>query len=75
MANCKYCGKWSGIFDIEHFDCAQAAAQGKTLETFVPLMPSRPLTASGVFWAVFGALWAFGVTAGIIAAICRALLG
>ena len=25
MATCKYCGKWSGLFDDEHLDCAEQA--------------------------------------------------
>jgi len=24
MATCKYCGKWSGLFEDEHLDCASA---------------------------------------------------
>jgi hypothetical protein len=74
MATCKFCGKWSGLFDDQHLDCALAAAQGKTLESFTEIAPPRPLTAVTIFWTVFGALWAFGLTAGIVAAILRELL-
>jgi len=28
VATCKYCGKWSDLFDNEDFDCAQAAKEG-----------------------------------------------
>jgi len=31
MATCKYCGKWSGLFENEHLDCAaahEASVQG-----------------------------------------------
>ena len=71
---CKHCGKWSGWFVDEHFDCAQAAAQGKALDCFTEVAPPRPLTSGGVFWAVFGALWAFGISAGILVFIVRLLL-
>jgi hypothetical protein len=74
MAKCKYCGKWSGLFDDEHFDCAQASAQGKAIDSFIEILPSKPLSGSTIFWSVFGALWAFGITAGIVAAILKALL-
>ena len=33
---------------------------------------SRPLSAKGVFWAVFLALWAYSLTAGLIYLIVRA---
>jgi hypothetical protein len=74
MATCKYCGKWSGLFDNEHFDCAQAAAQGKMLESFATVPSPTSLTAIGVFWAVFFALWAFGTSAGIVGFVLRELL-
>jgi hypothetical protein len=74
MATCKYCGKWSGLFDNEHFDCAQAAAQGKTLENFTTAPRQGSLTAEGVFWGVFFALWAFSISAGIVVYVLRELL-
>ena len=70
--NCKYCGKWSGLFDDQHIDCAEAEAKGIKLTTSP--IAVRPLTAGSIFWAVFGALWAFGITAGIVGAILRRLL-
>jgi len=39
-----------------------------------PVGQRKTLSASSIFWAVFGALWAFGITAGIVVAILRALL-
>jgi len=80
MATCKYCGTWSGLFDKEHMDCAMAAAQGKTVDEIREHMgqpaaeAAAPLTSKSIFWAVFCALWAFSVTAGIVVAILRALL-
>ena len=80
MATCKFCGRWSGLFEDEHTLCALMAANGKTLEEIresvgaPPVSEPKPLGVSSIFWAVFGALWAFGITAGIVAAIFRALL-
>lgn len=62
-----------------HKDCYETQAAGRPVEdvraratldmrSATPL----PLTAKGVFWAVFGALWAFSFTAGIIYALLRA---
>jgi hypothetical protein len=39
-----------------------------------PRPPAQPLTGNTVFWAVFGALWAFSLTAGILYALIRLLL-
>jgi len=36
--------------------------------------PVKPLTAGAVFWSVFLALWAFGISAGILFAIVRSIL-
>lgn len=74
MPTCKYCGKWSGLFTNEHLDCAQAAAQGKVLESFTVAPPQELLTATGVFWAVFYALWVFGISAGIVGFVLWELL-
>jgi hypothetical protein len=74
MATCKHCGKWSGLFDNEHLECAQAAAQGKVVERLSAVASPSPITAVGIFWAVFFALWAFCITAGIVAALLRPLL-
>jgi hypothetical protein len=74
MATCKHCGKWSGLFGNEHLDCAQAIAQGKKLESFTAIPSPSPITAGAIFWAVFFALWAFCITAGIVAALLRPLL-
>ena len=38
------------------------------------LKVSQPVTATGVFWAVLGALWAFGVSGGIVCALLYSLL-
>ena len=36
--------------------------------------PSEPpLTAKAIFWAVFGALWAFSISAGLLYLILRSL--
>lgn len=80
MADCIHCGTWAGLSGSEHEECKRLADEGKTsaeikaivnrgADAIVP----RPLTARGVFWAVFGALWAFSITAGIIVAIVRAI--
>jgi hypothetical protein len=80
MATCKHCGTWSGLFDNEHVNCAIAAAQGKTVEEIrdsvggPDAVAATPITNRSIFWAVFGALWAFSITAGILAAILKALL-
>jgi predicted secreted Zn-dependent protease len=79
MARCKYCGTWSGLFDDEHVNCAVAAAQGKTVDEIrysldrPPAEAATPITNRSIFWAVFGALWAFGISAGIVAAILKAM--
>jgi hypothetical protein len=67
MPKCKYCGKFAGLFDNEHLDCAQAAQQGTTVALIeaetaaVHVVP--PLTVgsivSGVFWGLW--LWTLSV--------------
>jgi hypothetical protein len=81
MANCKYCGRWAGVAGDEHMDCARLAADGKTNEEIKAFdarsssrLPAMPLTAGSIFWAVFGALWAFAITAGIVGGIIRAII-
>jgi hypothetical protein len=64
MATCRYCGKWSGLFSSEHFDCAMANAKGEKIVD--PIEPSRPLTAVGVYWAVFFALLTFSLLSGVV---------
>lgn len=67
MANCKYCGKWAGICIHEHLDCERAAKEGGDAVPWPPpSAPPKPLTASGIFWAVFGALWCFSLSAGLV---------
>ena len=80
MPACKFCGTWSGFSTSEHANCATASAEGKTNDeiradlNLPPLIAPGPLTSGSIFWSVFGALWAFGITAGIVVAILRALL-
>ena len=81
MANCKYCGKWAGVAGDEHMDCARLAAEGKTNDEIKALdartyarTSAAPLTAGSIFWAVFGALWAFAITAGIVGAIIKSII-
>ena len=78
MANCKLCGQWAGVASDEHPLCREAIDAGQPLpadrrgiEPGIAL--PRPLTAAGVFWAVFLAQWLFALTAGIVYAIVRAL--
>jgi hypothetical protein len=79
MPNCKHCGTWAGIVGDSHVGCANLAEKGWTNEQIIASMqaagasraPVKPLTGSGVFWAVFGALWLFSVTAGILYSIIR----
>ncbi len=79
MPNCKYCGKWSGMFDDEHMDCASAASQGKTAAQIredlgrPQMVIAQPVTNASIFWAVFGGLWAFSISAGFFVAILRLL--
>jgi len=80
MANCVFCGKWAGIFADKHDDCAKLAAAGRTPQQIRAAFaaakqadPLKPLTAWSVFWAIFGALWLFSLTAGVVYAILRAL--
>jgi hypothetical protein len=61
-------------------NCAAAFKKGMSPEEIrqavVAQNPSliTPVTTSAIFWAVFGALWAFGITAGIAGAILKWLL-
>lgn len=73
---CTHCGKWSGFFQDYHEDCAKAAAavnfrsaNAPQFHSSVPRFPFWPL-----FWAIFVALWAFSLTAGLVFALVRALL-
>jgi len=74
MATCKHCGKWCGFFDDEHLDCADDVVQGRTpgllINTAVPI----PLSGVTIFWSVFGALWAFSLSAGLVVSLVRAIL-
>jgi hypothetical protein len=75
MAQCKFCGKQAGIFQDEHRWCYQAHIAGISLEEQYAKDAARaatPLQAVGVFWAVFGALWAFSLTAGLVYFLLRA---
>ena len=79
MASCIHCGTWAGLAGNEHEECKRLAAEGKTSEEIKAIVnappvsqPPQPLTAVGVFWAVLFALWAFGITGGIVVAIMRA---
>lgn len=43
--------------------------------TEVPIQQSvRPLTKKDIFWSVFLALWAFGISAGVIVAVIRVIM-
>jgi hypothetical protein len=69
---CKYCGKWSGLFDDEHQDCAAAVAKGLPVPSDVEPAPPRPVTPTSIFWSVFLALLAFGLLAAVLAFLLRA---
>jgi hypothetical protein len=82
MANCKYCGKPAGLCVEEHESCRISAKGELTLDQIragitdpnIPAAPAkapRPLTAAGVFWAVFFALCLYGVLSGIIVTIAK----
>jgi hypothetical protein len=65
--NCRFCGKWSGLFDDEHQDCAVAVAKGISLDTLNPAKAEpKPVTPVSIFWAVFLALVAFCVFGTIV---------
>jgi len=81
MANCKYCGKPAGFMCDTHEACIKAKTGGLSLDD-IRAQASDPnsaeqksgqLTAKSIFWAVFGALWAFSLTAGLVYAILRAI--
>jgi hypothetical protein len=80
MAKCIYCDKWCGLFDSYHQDCLNGIKGGKTKAEIwnavnAPRLGQlKPVTASGVFWAIFGALWLFAATAAILGEIVKALL-
>jgi len=70
MPNCRICGRHAGLFWDVHDECQKAVDLGKTAEEVqrtgaLPAV-SRPLTAFGVFWAVFLALCLYGIVAGIV---------
>jgi hypothetical protein len=85
MANCKYCGQPAGWLVYEHGACEKAhkaaglkeyemlperAPAGSPAEMLQgPVGPARPVTAGGVFWAVFFALCLYGLLSGVIGAI------
>jgi hypothetical protein len=74
MADCKYCGKPAGFRVGEHEACRKAKEAGISAEEIAEqarTFPPRPLTAGGVFWAVFGALCLYGLLSGIITAIAK----
>jgi hypothetical protein len=60
-----------------HEACYEAQAAGLPVEDVRPragqAAASLPLTAKGVFWAVFGALCLYGLVSGIVAAIIKDL--
>lgn len=71
MPNCKYCGKWACFFDKEHLDCAFQAEQGDP-----PVIePPERLTAGRIFWAIFGALWAYSLSAAVVYFLFRLIVG
>jgi hypothetical protein len=81
MATCKYCGKWAGVASDEHDDCSRMASEGKTAEEIRYLQGGTELEAAPppvsfktIFWAIFAALWAFSVSAGLIVFVLRALV-
>jgi hypothetical protein len=80
MADCRFCGKPAGWRVDYHKACYEAQAAGRSVEDVrarqaqdVQTATSFPLTAKGVFWAVFGALCLYGLLSGIVAAIIKEL--
>jgi hypothetical protein len=78
MAKCNLCGEWAGLGSSEHPLCREAVDAGKPLPDGRGLASTAravplPLTPRSIFWAIFGALWAFSVSAGIVYALIRAI--
>lgn len=76
MPDCKYCGKSAGILADEHEWCREAKEAGRLDEYLATLNAPKavgPLTAVRMFWVIFGALWAFSLTAGLLYALIRAI--
>jgi hypothetical protein len=80
MANCKYCGQWAGVASDEHQDCAQAIADGKSLDEIRAMRcasaapaQTKPLTAWSLFWVIFLALWLFSLTAGLLYVVLKSI--
>jgi hypothetical protein len=78
MAKCNLCGEWAGLIATEHPLCREAFDAGKPLPDGRGLAPMAravpmPLTSRSIFWAIFAALWAFSLSAGIIYALLRAI--
>jgi hypothetical protein len=70
---CRFCGKWSGLFDKQHEDCFQAHENGQPIPGTGPAQPPGPVTSKSIFWAVFAALCAFAVLVMIVGSILKAL--
>jgi hypothetical protein len=75
MANCRYCGKPAGFCCPEHEICRKANEAGVSLEELAAKPPVRvpgpPVTAQGVFFAVFFALCAWSLVMSVVLAFIR----
>lgn len=78
MAKCRLCGEWAGIGRDHHDNCKERSAAGVTLEQIRSTAVLRgaagaPMTSVRLFWVIFGALWAFSLSAGLVLGFLRVL--
>lgn len=71
MPNCRYCGKWAGLFGDEHVDCAAAAAkEGKAqIQTVALPVVSLRRIVMGVFFGI----WLYTISSAVLAVLVWAL--
>jgi len=70
---CVHCGKWSGLFDEYHEDCAVAVEKGLPIPGATPKPAPGPVSPVSIFWAVFGALCAFALLMVILGVVMKVL--
>jgi hypothetical protein len=80
---CTICGEWAGVASAGHDECVEASKAGKSIAEIRAMRGAAPqethihphsLTAFSIFWVVFGALWAFALTAGVVYALLRVVI-
>lgn len=76
MPNCRFCGKWSGLFSNEHLDCARADKAGKPLPDAAPVYRAEShVTVKDIALGVFSGLWFFTASAALVGLILRIIYG